>query len=61
VHARIWCDREEYQSLTQRYFGLRVLITHRSEWTTAQIVEAYREQSRAKAAFRRSSFVGNFR
>jgi transposase len=47
-----WCDREEYQRLTQRYFGLRVLITDRSEWTTAQIIGAYRGQSPAEAAFR---------
>ncbi len=49
---RTWSDLEEYQRLTQRYFGLRVLITDRSEWTTAQIVEAYRGQSRVEAAFR---------
>ena len=29
-----------------------MLITDRSEWTTAQIVEAYRGQSRVEAAFR---------
>jgi len=28
------------------------LITDRSEWSTAQIIEAYRGQSRAEAAFR---------
>ena len=35
-----------------RYFGLRVLITDRTEWSTAQIVEAYRGQSKVEAAFR---------
>ena len=45
----IWA---EYRRLLQQYFGLRVLITDRSEWTTAQIVEAYRGQSRVEAAFR---------
>jgi transposase len=47
-----WSDLEEYRRLLQHYFGLRVLITDRSEWTTAQIVEAYRGQSRVEAAFR---------
>lgn len=50
--VRSWCDLEEYRRLHQHYFGLRVLITDRSEWTTAQIVEAYRGQSRVEAAFR---------
>jgi len=49
---RLWCDLDEYRRLTTRYFGLRVLITDRSEWTTAQIIEAYRGQAKAEAAFR---------
>ena len=49
---RTWSDLEEYRRLTQHYFGLRVLITDRSQWTTAQIVEAYRGQSLVEAAFR---------
>ena len=49
--VRSWSDLEEYRRLLQHYFGLRVLITDRSEWTTAQIVEAYRGQSRVEAAF----------
>lgn len=52
TQVRIWSDLEEYRRLTQHYFGLRVLITDRSQWTTAQIVEAYRGQSRVEAAFR---------
>ena len=52
TEVRTWSDLVEYQRLTQRYFGLRVLITDRSQWTTAQIVEAYRGQSRVEAAFR---------
>jgi transposase len=50
--VRTWCDLDEYRRLLQHYFGLRVLITDRSQWTTAQIVEAYRGQSRVEAAFR---------
>ena len=52
AQVRSWSDLDEYRRLLQRYFGLRVLITDRSEWTTAQIVEAYRGQSRVEAAFR---------
>jgi transposase len=51
-HVRLWSDLNEYRRLTTRYFGLRLLITDRSEWTTAQIIEAYRGQSQAEAAFR---------
>ena len=48
----VWSDWQEYQRLVTRYFGLRVLITDRAEWSTAQIVEAYRGQSKVEAAFR---------
>jgi transposase len=48
----VWSDWLEYQRLDQRYFGLRVLITDRAEWTTAQIIEAYRGQSKVESAFR---------
>lgn len=50
--VRLWSDLDEYRRLTTRYFGLRVLITDRNEWTTAQIIEAYRGQAQAEAAFR---------
>jgi len=52
AQVRSWSDLEEYRRLLQHYFGLRVLITDRSEWTTAQIVEAYRGPSCVEAAFR---------
>jgi transposase len=48
----LWCDWQEYQRLVTHYFGLRVLITDRAEWSTAQIIEAYRGQAKAEAAFR---------
>jgi hypothetical protein len=47
--VRSWSDLEEYRRLLQHYFGLSVLITDRSEWTTAQIV-AYRGRPRVEAA-----------
>src|SRR5271165_68291 len=48
----VWSDWQEYQRLVTRYFGLRVLITDRAQWSTAQIIEAYRGQSKVEAAFR---------
>ena len=48
----VWSDWQEYQRLVTSYFGLRVLITDRAEWNTAQIIEAYRGQSKVEAAFR---------
>ncbi len=52
MRVRIWSDWTEYQRLLTRYFGLRILITDRVEWSTAQIIEAYRGQSKAESAFR---------
>jgi transposase len=52
VRVRVWSDWLEYRRLAERYFGLRVLITDRVEWSTAQIVEAYRGQSAAESSFR---------
>lgn len=52
MRIRMWSDWQEYRRLITRYFGLRVLITDRTEWSTARIIEAYRGQSKAEAAFR---------
>ena len=52
TQVRVWCDLEEYRRLTSRYFGLRVLVTDRSEWSTAQVIAAYRGLSRVEASFR---------
>jgi transposase len=52
IRVTAWSDWLEYQRLDKRYFGLRVLITDRAEWTTAQIIEACRGQSKVEAAFR---------
>lgn len=52
IRIRLWSDWQEYRRLITHYFGLRILITDRAEWSTAQIVEAYRGQSKVEAAFR---------
>lgn len=52
VRVCVWSDWLEYERLRTRYFGLRVLITDRAEWSTAQIIEAYRGQAKVEAAFR---------
>jgi transposase len=52
MHIRLWSDWAEYQRLVTCYFGFRILITDRAEWSTAQIIQAYRGQSQVEAAFR---------
>ncbi len=47
-----WIDAAARQQLEQTYFGLRLLATTREEWSTAQIIEAYRGQSHVERAFR---------
>jgi transposase len=51
-HLAAWVDAAEYQRLTQERFGLRVLMTDRDDLSTAEIITAYRGQSRAERAFR---------
>src|ERR1700722_5287011 len=52
ICIRLWSDWQEHRRLVTRYFGLRILITDRAEWSTAQIIQAYRGQSKVEAAFR---------
>ncbi|MGH2668587.1 MAG: IS1634 family transposase, partial [bacterium] len=42
----------EYERLTQEQFGLRVLMTDRDDLPTADLIAAYRGQSRAERSFR---------
>ncbi len=48
----VWVDRARYVHLTERVFGLRLLMTDRHDWADAEIVTAYRGQARAERAFR---------
>lgn len=45
-------DEEAWLKLDQGYFGLRILATDRDDWSTEQIIAAYRGQSRVERAFR---------
>jgi transposase len=49
---RFWSDLDEYRRLTRRYFGLRILATDRTDWTTAEIIEAHRRQPEAEECFK---------
>ncbi|MCP5120066.1 MAG: IS1634 family transposase [bacterium] len=60
TRVRAWSDLKEYHRLTTRYFGLRILITDRSEWSTAQIIAAYRGLSKVEGAFRDLKDPGMF-
>jgi transposase len=60
TRVRVWSDLEEYRRLMTHYFGLRILITDRSEWSTAQIIAAYRGLSKAEGAFRDLKDPGMF-
>jgi transposase len=42
----------EYRRLDKAYFGLRILATDRSDWSTGEIIEAYRSHPRAEACFK---------
>ncbi len=45
-------DQAARRRLEGRIFGKRVLFTNRDEWTTAEVVAAYRSQSEVEAGFR---------
>jgi transposase len=45
-------DQAQYDHLYQEYFGKRILITNRDAWSSAEIILAYRGQSRVENTFR---------
>jgi transposase len=45
-------DADEYRRLIDERFGLRIVMTDRDDLSTAEILAAYRGQSRAERAFR---------
>lgn len=48
----VWIDEEEYLFLTEQWFGRRIIITSRHEWSTKQIIQAYWGQSHVEWAFK---------
>ncbi len=50
--ARQTLDMERYAELCEHCFGRRVLMATRDQWTTPEIVAAYRGQSHVEGAFR---------
>ena len=47
-----WIDPEQYHILKEQWFGRRILITNRHDWSTEQIIQAYWGQSHVEWAFK---------
>ena len=47
-----WVDEEARTHLETEIFGKRILLTNRDEWSTEEIVLAYRGQHQVEAVFR---------
>lgn len=47
-----WIDEEALQRLYTEVFGKRIVVTNRHEWSTEEILLAYRGQSQVEAIFR---------
>jgi transposase len=47
-----WVDADAVKHLEQEVFGKRILITDRHEWSTEEILTAYRGQSHVESVFR---------
>ena len=52
ARLRLWSDLAERRRLVEAYFGFRLLATSHRDWSTGEIIEAYRSQSKVEAAFR---------
>lgn len=48
-----WLNQEELDFLKEEWFGRRILITNRHNWTTEEIIKAYFGQSRIEGVFKR--------
>ena len=47
-----WIDEDEYRVLKEQWFGRRILITNRHDWSIEQIVQAYWGQFHVEWAFK---------
>jgi transposase len=52
TEVRLCTDWQEYCRLRDCYFGFRILASDRRDWSTAEIIEAYRSQAKAESSFR---------
>ena len=48
----IWIDEDEYTMLKEHWFGRRILITNRHDWSIEQIIQAYWGQFHVEWAFK---------
>jgi transposase len=51
-HVAMAVNAEAYRVLTEERFGLRILMSDRDDLSTAELIVAYRGQSRAERSFR---------
>ena len=51
-HLDYEVDHQAYETLKEQRLGRRLLVTNRSDWSTAQIIRAYRAQAKVEYAFR---------
>lgn len=47
-----WIDEKQFNLLKERWFGRRILITNRHQWTTEEIISAYWGQSKVEYVFK---------
>jgi transposase len=47
-----WIDENQFNSLKHNWFGRRILITNRHDWSTAEILSAYWGQAEVEYAFK---------
>ncbi len=47
-----WIDSKEFDLLKEQWFGRRILITNRHQWSTQEIISAYHGQSHVEWAFK---------
>ncbi|MGC9385090.1 MAG: IS1634 family transposase [Kosmotogaceae bacterium] len=47
-----WIDSKKFDLLKEQWFGRRILITNRHQWSTKEIISAYHGQSHVEWAFK---------
>jgi transposase len=59
-HVSFEVDEEKRQEVIRKYFGKKLLVTDRKDWTTQEIIAAYREQDSIEKIFRDSKNSDHF-